>query len=84
MERCRSNRVVVTGDFNFPNIWDSLSVRGLDAAEFVRSILDGFLEQYVNSPTREEVILDLVFGNETIQVVGVSVGDYFGNSDHNS
>ncbi|PLS49478.1 hypothetical protein CYV29_15670, partial [Carnobacterium maltaromaticum] len=85
MERCRSNRVVVIGDFNFPNIdWDSLSVRGPDGAEFVRSIQEGFLEQYVNSPTREGAILDLVLGNEPGQVVEVSVGDYFGNSDHNS
>eukprot|EP00061_Rhincodon_typus_P001690 g15475.t1 len=73
------------GDFNFHNIdWDSLSVRGLDGAEFVRSIQDGFLEQYVNSPTRERAILDLVLGNDPGQVVRVLVGDYFGNRDHNS
>eukprot|EP00061_Rhincodon_typus_P000926 g13208.t1 len=80
LERCRSNRVVVMGDFNCPNIdWDSLNVRGLDGAEFVRSIQKGFIEQYVNSPTREGAILDLVLGNEPDQVVEVSVGDYFGN-----
>eukprot|EP00061_Rhincodon_typus_P000587 g12144.t1 len=85
MERCRSNRLVVMGDFNFPYIdWDSLGVRGLDGAEFVRSIQDGFLEQCVNSPIREGAILDLVSGNEPSQLVEVSVGDYFGNSDHNS
>eukprot|EP00061_Rhincodon_typus_P004185 g21947.t1 len=84
-ERCRSNRAVVAGDFNFPNVgWDSLRVRGLDGAEFVRSIQEGFLEQCVHSPTREGAILDLVLGNEPGQGVEVSVGDYFGNSDHNS
>eukprot|EP00061_Rhincodon_typus_P000882 g13077.t1 len=85
MERWRSNRVVVMGDFNFPNIdWDSVSVRGLDGAELVRSTQEGFTEQYVNSPTLEGATLDLVLGNEPSQVVEVSVGNYFGNSDHNS
>ena len=75
----------MVGDFNFPYIdWDSLSARGLDGAEFVRSIQEGFLKQYVDSPTREGAILDLVLGNEPGQVVDVSVGEQFGNSDHNS
>eukprot|EP00061_Rhincodon_typus_P000197 g10876.t1 len=69
MERWRSNKVVVMGDFKCPNIdWDSLSVRGLDGAEFVRSIQEGFLEQYEHSPTGEGAILDLVLGNEPGQV----------------
>ena len=65
LARCKSNRVVVVGDFNFPYIdWDSLSARGVDGAEFVRSVQEGFLKQYVDSPTREGAILDLVLGNE--------------------
>jgi len=63
-EQCNKNRVVVVGDFNFPYIdWDSLSARGLDGAEFVRTVREGFLKQYFNSPTREGATLDLVLGN---------------------
>ena len=42
------------------------------------------MRQYVDSPTQEEAILDLVLGNKPRQVTDVSVGDHFGNSDHNS
>ena len=41
------------------------------------------MEQYVDSPTREGAILDLVLGNEPGQVK-VSVGEHVANSDHNS
>ena len=85
LARCKSNRVVVVGDFNLPYInWYSLSAWGVDGAEFVRSTQEGFLKQYVDSPTREGAILDLVLGNEPSHVVDVSVGEQFGNSDHNS
>jgi len=44
----------VVGDFNLPYIiWDSLSARGVDGAEFVRSVQEDFLKQYVDTPTRE-------------------------------
>ena len=36
-------------------------------------IQEGALEQYVDSPTREGAILDLVLGNEPGQVIKVSV-----------
>ena len=65
MGRCKNSRVVVMGDFNFPNIdWDSFSARGLDEAEFVQCVQECFLRQYVDSPTQEGAILDLVLGNE--------------------
>ena len=76
--------VVVVGDFNFPLLTGTHLVRGVDGAEFVRSIQEGFLKQYVDSPTREGAILDLVLGNEPGQVVDISVGEQFRNSDHNS
>jgi len=77
MARCKSNRVVVVGDFNFPFIdWDSLSDRGVAGG--------GFLKQCVDSPAREGAILYLVLGDEPGQVVDVSGGEQFGNSDRNS
>ena len=85
LERCDNNRVVVMGDFNFPNIdWNIPRVRGLDGEEFVRCVQEGFLTQYVDKPTRGEAVLDLVFGNEPGQVSDLSVGEHFGDSDHNS
>jgi len=45
LARCKSNRVVVVGDFNFPYFdWDSVSARGGDGAEFGRSVQEGFFE----------------------------------------
>eukprot|EP00061_Rhincodon_typus_P009258 g32627.t1 len=83
LERCKKSRVVVVGDFNFPYIdWDTIHTRGLDVAEFVRTIQEDFLPQYVVSPTREGVILDLVLGKEPNQVSEVSEGEQFRSSDH--
>jgi len=85
LDKCRSNRVVVMGDFNFPSIdWNHLSAYSLDGADFVRCVQEGFLTQYVDKPTRGEAILDLVIGNEPGQVSDLSVGEHFGDSDHNS
>eukprot|EP00061_Rhincodon_typus_P001962 g16260.t1 len=68
LTRCKSNRVVVVGDFNFPFIdWDSLGAWSSDGAEFVTSIQEDFLKQYVDSPTRKGAVLDLVLGNEPCQ-----------------
>jgi len=52
--------------------------------EFIQCVQECFLRQYEDSPTRKGAILDLVLGNELRQVIDVSVGDHFGNSDHNS
>ena len=85
LERCNNNRVGVMGDFNFPNIdWNLPKARGLDGEEFVRCVQEGFLTQYVDKPTRGEAVLDLVLGNEPGQVSDLSVGEHFGDSDHNS
>ena len=42
----KKNRVVIVGDFNFPNIdWDSHSIRELDGEKFVECIQEEFLIQ---------------------------------------
>ncbi|XP_059801229.1 uncharacterized protein LOC132378374 [Hypanus sabinus] len=85
LEICNNNRVVMMEDFNFPNSdWHLPGAKGLDGVEFVRCVQEGFLTQYVDKPTRGEAVLDLVLGSEPGQVSGLSVGDYFGDSDHNS
>ena len=85
LERCSNSRVVVMGDFNFPNIdWNIPRVRGLDGEEFVRCVQEGFLTQHVDKPTRGEAVLDLILANEPGQVSDLSVGEHLGDSDHNS
>ena len=65
-------------DFNFPHIdWESLTARGSDGEQFVRCV-QGFVIQYVDNPTREGAILDLVSGNEPGQVIDVSGGSILG------
>ena len=79
----KKNRVVIVGDFNFPNIdWDSHSIRGLDGEKFVECIQEEFLIQYVDGLTREGAKLDLLLGNKEEQMTKVRY--HFGTSDHNS
>jgi len=85
LDRGESNRVVVMGDCNFPNIdWKRNSSSTLDGSVFVQCVQEGFLTQYVDRPIRGEVTLDLVLGNEPGQVLDLEVGEHFGDSDHNS
>ena len=85
LDRCRKNRVVVVGDFNFPGVnWRGPRAGGTEGEEFVNCVMEGSLEQYVTSPTRGGAILDLVLGNEPGQVGEVEVGEHVANSDHKS
>ena len=84
-DSCKKHKVVIVGDFNFPHInWDSHTVKGLDGVEFVKCVQENFLHQYIEVPTREDAILDLLLGNELGQVMDVSVREHFGSSDHNA
>lgn len=47
-------------------------------AEFVRSIQEDFLQQYVNSPTQEGNIQDLVLEYMPSSVTAVTVEEHFG------
>jgi len=54
----RNNRLIIFGDFNFPNInWDSHSVTNLEVADFLKCIQENFLCQYVEGPTRDGAVL---------------------------
>lgn len=50
-----------------------LSAKGIDGAKIVRCVYEGFLKQYVDSPTQKGITLDLVLGNEIDHVASVSV-----------
>ena len=82
---CSKHKVVIVGDFNFPHIdWEAHSVKGLDGLEFVKCVQDSFLQQYIEVPTRDGAVLDLLLGNAIGQLTDVCVGEHFGSSDHNS
>ncbi|XP_059807923.1 uncharacterized protein LOC132382078 [Hypanus sabinus] len=82
---CSKHKVVIVGDFNFPHVdWEAHSVKGLDGLEFVKCVQDSFLQQYIEVPTRDGAVLDLLLGNAIGQLTDVCVGEHFGSSDHNS
>ena len=67
--------ITVMGDFNFPNIsWPDKSFKrttlvSSDSTELLFQFLDNnFLSQFVDKPTREDSILDLILSssNEVI------------------
>ncbi len=78
--------VSIVGDFNLPGInWDN----SLCPQDGIHDVLfDNFvgnsLLQYVNSPTRNDNILDLVFCSDENSIFDVSVTQPFANSDHMS
>ena len=47
-------------------------------------MMENGFTQYVNSPTRGDHVLDLVFVNDDFAVSGVEVGPSFSTSNHNS
>lgn len=72
-------------DFNFHNIdWENHSVKDLNGVQFLESVQESFLKQYVETPTCERATLDLALGNWERQVNVVCVEEPFGSSDHSS
>src|SRR5678815_1563134 len=83
---CHSNEkgIVIMGDFNFPGIhWDSLSNMDRSSSAFINCILDNFLTQMVQEPTRYDALLDLILTNDESMVDEVRVEENLGLSDHN-
>ena len=74
-------RVLVMGDFNYPEL-DWCDRTNLDASHpFVECINGNFWEQYCNEPTRGNNYLDLVLCSEEI-IQDLVVGEPFETSDH--
>jgi hypothetical protein len=77
------NQVLIMGDFNYPDIdWDTLS-HNHSSSDFIDLILDSYLIQHVNEPTRENNILDLVFTSESSMVENLEIKEHLSTSDHN-
>ena len=80
--------VILTGDFNFPDInWsdDSNCVRCNSVTctgIFLSLVYKYGFEQFVNSPTRADAILDLILCNDFNCINNVVVTEPVGTSDH--
>ena len=73
---------VLVGDFNCPDInWDLMS-SSTSSQFLLDSCSNNFFTQLVNTPTRGNHILDLIFVNDVTFVSDILVGDSFPGSDH--
>ena len=83
----RFDRVLIMGDFNYPNIkWDGTRVVHNDEI-FMEALQDAYLTQLIKKPTRSregqrENILDLIITNESYFVSNINYAGHLGNSDH--
>lgn len=84
-QACRGGGTIIIGDFNYPGIdWEMVKGQGKGEEEFLDVINDNFLVQYVNKPTREKAILDLVLCNDPDRISNVEVLEPLGTSDHST
>ena len=60
--------VVIMGDFNYPSVnWETLETDTL-GEEFLDLVIDCYLIQHVNTPTRDSSVLDLFFLQKIIKM----------------
>ena len=84
----RFDRVIITGDFNYPNIkWPSNCNLSNKDETFYNAIQDGYFIQHVNKATRhrkdqESNILDLVLTQDDADIQDIEHCSPIGKSDH--
>ena len=82
LEMANRETSLIMGDFNYHIDWERLEgERGKDWI-FLDWVNANFMQQHVMEPTRGENTLDLVLTTDENMVENVSVGEHFGNSDH--
>ena len=75
--------VVLCGDFNYPGInWNLLHASTPSSQLFLDTVLDCYLVQVVDKPTRGENILDLILTSNEALVDNVNIEEPFVSSDH--
>ena len=77
-----TKRVVIFGDFNFPDIDWRHCTSGPHGKDFLEVVSDCFFTQHVLFPTRGNNCLDLVFSSEVGMIDNVNSGGKLGASDH--
>ena len=80
--RASREKVLIMGDFNFPEVEWAKSETLNDSHPFIECINDNFLFQGVTECTRNSNILDLILTSEENMIDNVTVGEPFGSSDH--
>ena len=75
-------RIVVFGDFNYPDIDWTTSTSGPHGRDFLSVVSDCFLFQHIDFPTRGENCLDIVLSSEEYMVSDVTDMGKIGSSDH--
>lgn len=78
--------VLIAGDLNLPNVdWESFSAPRDKIQHPISNFMqaEGFI-QYVNQPTRDDRILDVLLCNDSLMISDCSVGPPVGRSDHNT
>ena len=81
IDKLYDKKVLVMGDFNYPDL-DWSDREKLDVSHpFVECINSNFLEQYCNEPTRGKNYLNLVLCSDEI-IQDLVVGEHFVTSDH--
>ena len=82
-----SNRMLIMGDLNYPEIdWDThqpAPQAAIEVQQFMDCVDGNFLLQHIRQPTRKDNILDVALTNEPGLVSDVEVVDCLSTSDHN-
>ena len=87
VDSCGRNKLMIVGDFNYPNInWELLYSDNPEEMDFIETLNDNFLSQHVHHPTRARGhdtphILDLVVTNEDF-IRDIEILSPVGKSDH--
>jgi len=82
-EILRSQSLVLLGDFSHPNIcWKSSTVSCRQSRRLLECTEDKFLNQARESPTRADVILDLLVTNASKLIRDIKIGGSLRCSDH--
>jgi len=82
-EASRSQALVLLGDFNHPDICSKSNTASCrQSSRFLECTEDNFLSQVISTPTRGDVILDLMVTNASELVGDVKIGGRLGCSDH--
>ena len=91
MASANSSHLLVTGDFNYPDIdwckWTTRKAESRRSQQLIDVLRNNFLSQHIDNPTRyrpgqQPSVLDLVITNEEGMVDGIQHKPWLGKSDH--
>ena len=82
LNRVSCEKVIVMGDFNFPELSWGENDFVSESHPFVECLNNNFLTQLVDEPSRGKNYLDLVISSDENMVDSLSVGEPFETSDH--